>query len=244
MTTSADPSPGSYTITGGEQGKRRLDLLAEIMQPTTLRLLAEAGLRGGDRCPDLSCGGGNVTQDMARIAGQDGSVTGVDFDPQIVALARQDARDAGVGSVEYHVADARAFDGGPFGSGPPCCATAWPPIRKSTRSSTACTRSPGTLPRWWGCRAWSRSGELRNRPSGCRAPGCRPNRMDGSTGVAAQGVPDGTGHADVTHGRCGHAPAEPGPVTITHLAALTNDRADLVSLGCGPACAKRRLDFI
>jgi SAM-dependent methyltransferase len=109
-----DPLPGSYTITGGEQGKRRLNLLAEIMQPTTLRLLAEAGLRGGDRCLDLGCGGGNVTLDMARIVGPDGSVTGVDFDPQIVELARQDARDAGAGNVEYHVADARIFDGGPF----------------------------------------------------------------------------------------------------------------------------------
>ncbi len=109
-----DPSQGSYTIAGGEQGKRRLNLLAEIMQPTTLRLLAEAGLRSGDRCLDLGCGGGNVVLDIARIVCPDGSVTGVDFDPQILELARQDAEDAGVGNVEYHVADARTFDGGPF----------------------------------------------------------------------------------------------------------------------------------
>ena len=72
MATSTDPSPGSYMITGGEQGKRRLNLLAEIMQPTTLRLLAEAGLRGGDRYLDLGCGGGHVVLDMARIVGPDG----------------------------------------------------------------------------------------------------------------------------------------------------------------------------
>jgi ubiquinone/menaquinone biosynthesis C-methylase UbiE len=114
MTTSTDPSPGSYAITGGEQGKRRLDLLSEIMRPTTLRLLAEAGLAGGDRCLDLGCGGGNVTLDMARIVGPGGLVTGVDFDPRIVELARQDATDAGAGNVEYHAADARTFDGGPF----------------------------------------------------------------------------------------------------------------------------------
>ena len=114
MATSTDPSTGSYAITGGEQGKRRPDLLAEIMQPTTLRLLAEAGLRGGDRCLDLGCGGGNVSLDMARIVGPDGLAIGVDFDPQIVELARQDATDAGAGNVEYHVADARLFDGGPF----------------------------------------------------------------------------------------------------------------------------------
>ena len=76
------------------------------MQPTTLRLLAEAGLRGGDRYLDLGCGGGHVVLDMARIVGPDGLVTGVDFDPQIVELARQDAKDAGAGNVEYHIADA------------------------------------------------------------------------------------------------------------------------------------------
>src|SRR5215471_6010836 len=114
MALSTELSQGSYTITGGDQGKRRLNLLAEIFQPTTLRLLQDAGLRAGDRCLDLGCGGGHVTLDMARIAGPDGFVTGIDFDPQIVELARQDAQDAGIGNIEYHVADALAFDGGPF----------------------------------------------------------------------------------------------------------------------------------
>jgi hypothetical protein len=51
---------------------------------------------------------------MARITGPGGLVTGVDFDPQIVELARQDATDAGAGNIEYHIANARVFDGGPF----------------------------------------------------------------------------------------------------------------------------------
>jgi hypothetical protein len=76
MATGPGTPSGSYTITGGEQGKRRLDLLAEMMQPTTLRLLTDAGLRSGDRCLDLGCGGGNVVLDMAHIVGPDGSVTG------------------------------------------------------------------------------------------------------------------------------------------------------------------------
>ncbi len=114
MAAVSDPLGGSYAITGGEQGKQRLDLLAEMMRPTTLRLLEQAGLRSGDRCLDLGCGGGNVVLDMARIVGPGGSVTGVDVDPQIIELARQDATDAGAGNVEYHVADARVFDGGPF----------------------------------------------------------------------------------------------------------------------------------
>jgi len=39
-----------------------------------------------------------VLHDMARNVGPDGLVTGVDFDPQIVELARQDARDASAGN--------------------------------------------------------------------------------------------------------------------------------------------------
>jgi SAM-dependent methyltransferase len=108
------PTQESYTIDGGEPGKRRLNLLAEVFRPTTLRLLADAGLRSGDRCLDLGCGGGHVARDMARIVGPGGSVTGTDFDPRIVELARGDAQQAGAGNVEFEVADARVFDGGPF----------------------------------------------------------------------------------------------------------------------------------
>jgi len=114
MALSTELSQGSYTITGGDQGKRRLNLLAEIFQPTTRRLLKDAGLHPGDRCLDLGCGGGHVALDMARIVGPDGFVTGIDFDPQIVELARKDAKDAGIGNIDYRAADARAFDGGPF----------------------------------------------------------------------------------------------------------------------------------
>jgi SAM-dependent methyltransferase len=109
-----DQSQESYTIAGGEPGKRRLDLLAEIFRPTTLRLLTDAGLRSGDRCLDVGSGGGHVGLDLARIVGPAGSVTGTDFDPRIVELARQDAQHAGVGNVDYQVADARVFDGGPY----------------------------------------------------------------------------------------------------------------------------------
>jgi SAM-dependent methyltransferase len=62
----------------------------------------------------MGCGGGHVALDMARIVGTGGFVIGTDFDQRIVELARQDAHHAGVGNVEFHVADARGFDGKPF----------------------------------------------------------------------------------------------------------------------------------
>jgi SAM-dependent methyltransferase len=101
---------GSYAIAGGEQGKRRLNLLAEIMRPSTLRLLEEAGLRDGELCLDVGCGGGHVTRDLARIAGPRGGALGIDFDPEIIGLARRDAEADGVENVEFLVADARTVE--------------------------------------------------------------------------------------------------------------------------------------
>ena len=114
MGSNEPPPHESYAIAGGEEGKRRLSLLSEIMLPSTLRLLGEAGLRAGDRCLDAGCGGGHVVLDMAHIVGPEGHAVGVDFDPEIIDLARQDAWDSGRSNIEYHVADVRDFEGGPF----------------------------------------------------------------------------------------------------------------------------------
>ena len=80
-----------YAIDGGVDGKRRLNLLAEIMRPTTLALLDRVGVGDGLHCLDLGCGGGHVAIDMARRVGAAGRVVGVDFDATVIELARADA---------------------------------------------------------------------------------------------------------------------------------------------------------
>jgi hypothetical protein len=52
-----DSGTDQYAITGGADGKWRLNLLADIMRPTTLALLAQAGVREGQTCVDVGCGG-------------------------------------------------------------------------------------------------------------------------------------------------------------------------------------------
>ena len=69
-----------YAIRGGEEGRRRLDLLARTMAPNTEALLARAGLRAGMRCIDLGCGGGHVSRYLAECVGAGGFVVGVDVD--------------------------------------------------------------------------------------------------------------------------------------------------------------------
>ena len=114
MASRSGAAPHSYAIAGGEDGKRRLDLLSDIMRATTLQLLEDAGLKRGDRVLDVGCGGGHVALDMARTVGPEGRVLGIDFDPHVLELAREDARKEGVRTVEFETADAHQFEGGPF----------------------------------------------------------------------------------------------------------------------------------
>lgn len=45
----------TYMIRGGEEGRRRLDLLAQVMGPTTDALLSRSGI-GGMTCVDVGFG--------------------------------------------------------------------------------------------------------------------------------------------------------------------------------------------
>ena len=100
-----------YVIGGGRQGKERLKVLADVMFPTTSRLLADVGLCAGMNCLDVACGGGDVTLYLARQVGPHGRVVGTDADAEILALAREDARAAQLDNLEFRVADARVCPG-------------------------------------------------------------------------------------------------------------------------------------
>jgi ubiquinone/menaquinone biosynthesis C-methylase UbiE len=97
-----------YAIRGGKEGKTRLDLLARVMQPTTMQLLDRVGLIRGMKCLDVGCGGGHVAISMARIVEFEGRVIGTDTDAEILALAREDAEAAKVTNVKFQQLDACA----------------------------------------------------------------------------------------------------------------------------------------
>ncbi|MFA1626926.1 class I SAM-dependent methyltransferase [Rhizobium mongolense] len=109
----------SYIIHGGSQGRERMRLVAEVLWPGTLAFLAHATPMAGKRVLDLGCGGGDVTLELARFAGSDGCVLGLDFDPVKVAIAQDEATVAGLTNVRYCVGDAQSPDifgilGAPF----------------------------------------------------------------------------------------------------------------------------------
>src|SRR5215831_20360196 len=97
-----------YAIRGGEEGKNRLDVLAQVLLPTTAQLLDRAGLIRGMKCLDVGCGGGHVAMLIAGIVGPDGTVVATDTDEVILALAREEAEATNVTNVKFQQLDAGA----------------------------------------------------------------------------------------------------------------------------------------
>lgn len=99
-----------YVIHGGVAGKQRMEVVARACWPTTLALLQRAGIRKGMNCLDLGCGAGEVTFEMARLAGPKGRVAGMDMDAVKLELARERAAKEGVRNVEFRQANVFEWD--------------------------------------------------------------------------------------------------------------------------------------
>ena len=100
----------SYILQGGEEGAKRLRILAEATWPTTRTLLLRAGLGAGMRCLDVGCGSGEVTLELARLVGPRAEVIGVDADPSILEHARVAAEREGLLNVRFLLSDATELD--------------------------------------------------------------------------------------------------------------------------------------
>ena len=103
-------SSPTYAIRGGKAGARRLDLLAKVMGPTTDALLDAAGVGARMHCADVGCGGGHVSRSLAGRVGTKGRVIGLDFDPVKLEAARRESRRAGLGNLEFLVADVSGWE--------------------------------------------------------------------------------------------------------------------------------------
>lgn len=76
----------SYAIEGGQAGKARLNVLAQVLEPTTLALFERVGIAPGMACLDVGSGGGDVTSLLAQGVGERGRMVGLDVDAEIVRL--------------------------------------------------------------------------------------------------------------------------------------------------------------
>jgi 2-polyprenyl-3-methyl-5-hydroxy-6-metoxy-1,4-benzoquinol methylase len=92
-----------YTIERGLGVRERMDLLAAVRGPATLRLLDSLPLGVGARCVDVGCGGGHVTIELARRVGPGGSVVGIDLDEALLETARNEAAALGLANITFRV---------------------------------------------------------------------------------------------------------------------------------------------
>ena len=90
-----------YVIRGGLEGRNRLRVLSRVMWPSTLNLLQRAGIRGGMRCLDIGCGGGDVSRELAKLVGPGGSVVGMDIDEVKIGIAREETAALGIANLEF-----------------------------------------------------------------------------------------------------------------------------------------------
>lgn len=75
--------------------------LASITTAPAARLVRHAGIRAGDRVLDVACGTGVVAVTAARLGAV---VTGLDLTPDLLAVARDNARIAAV-HIDFHEGD-------------------------------------------------------------------------------------------------------------------------------------------
>jgi ubiquinone/menaquinone biosynthesis C-methylase UbiE len=99
------PSVERYVIRGGREGYERLKLLARARWPDTSDLFDRVGIRPGMRCLDVGCGGGEVTFEIARLVGPEGTVVGIDIDEVKLDLGRAAAAETWLTNVEFRVAN-------------------------------------------------------------------------------------------------------------------------------------------
>jgi arsenite methyltransferase len=114
--TTTDPGAGccapSETFDGGSEvfGAALYELSDHAQLPDTARLAslgcgnptAVAELREGETVLDLGSGGGIDVLLSARRVGPTGKAHGLDMTDEMLALARENARKAGVENVEFH----------------------------------------------------------------------------------------------------------------------------------------------
>ena len=90
-----------YIITGGEEGKKRLHILSDVLKDSTKSLLIRNDVLSVKRFLDLGCGGGDVSMMVAQMLGENSHVTAIDFDKEIISLAQKDAIQSGIKNMEF-----------------------------------------------------------------------------------------------------------------------------------------------
>jgi ubiquinone/menaquinone biosynthesis C-methylase UbiE len=70
-----------------------------INQSNSKMIVHMAKIKTGDKVLDVGCGSGNLTLTAKRYVGQSGSVNGIDASPEMIDVARKNARQTGINAI-------------------------------------------------------------------------------------------------------------------------------------------------
>ena len=93
----------------GEFWARHQERFDATIAPYHALLLEAAAIAPGERVLDIGCGNGLTSRDAGRATGDRGEVLGVDLSGPMLGLARQLAKDEGLGNIRFEQADAQVY---------------------------------------------------------------------------------------------------------------------------------------
>ena len=98
-----------YLLSQGQADVHRLGILNQVYGPPTEAILLELGLKPGLHVVEIGCGSGNMTCWLAQQVGPTGRVTGIDFSPDAIVQARQQATSRGLTNIDFATGDVNAL---------------------------------------------------------------------------------------------------------------------------------------
>lgn len=101
----------TYTLSVGEEDKRRLSALNYFCNPYTWQALDQSNLDLKSKViVDVGCGSGDVTIELAKRAGAAGKVFAIDISEEQLALAKQLAEEQGLANIQFICCDVNELD--------------------------------------------------------------------------------------------------------------------------------------
>jgi SAM-dependent methyltransferase len=173
-----------------EQWRRGKRLRGEASEAVTEMMLDLAKIQVGDRVLELAAGMGDLAIMTARLVGPNGYVLATDISANMLDLAAETARDAGLTNVETRVMDAENLDVAPDSFNVALCRFAlmlFPnalkalagvhrALKPAGRFAVTCGPQQRKIPfmgcRWQSLVAWQKY-QRHSRDS----PGCSPSRV-------------------------------------------------------------------
>lgn len=105
-----------WTGAVGDRWLANIDRFEGMLAGLHARIAEKIALQPGETALDVGCGGGPLAIMLARSAGPQGQVTGLDVAPQLIDLARQRQSSLGLTNLTFEVGNAEeaSVPGAPF----------------------------------------------------------------------------------------------------------------------------------